>query len=551
MIVRRAGKSGRQRLNRAGEAGADSVRSVEAVVVLIAVATVVAAFAKRLRVPAPSLLVVAGLAVGLLPGAPAVHVPPAVVSLVVLPPLLYAASEELSWRDLRAVWRPVAVLAVGLVLASAAAVAAVAGAAASLSASMAFVLGAVLASTDPVAVSALARRLSLPARVQTLVQAESLFNDGTSLVLFQIAVSLAVGGTAGMGAAGTVLHGAGEFAVLAGGGAAAGAVVAAGVIVVRRRITDPVLETVTALITPYLAYLLGQALHVSGVTAVIVAGLVIGARRSQITTAQTRLQLHSVYQTVIFGLESVVFALIGLELPTLVRELGRTGGWPLAALAVTGALIATRVAWVFPVLAFSQWRHSKRRPSWPVPAVVTWAGTRGVVPLAAVLSIPLTTASGAALPQRDLVLVLAAAAIVISLIVQGFTLEPLARLAGFGPASAASPGHEETVARLRLAEAGLARLEELADDGAAPDEVIDRLRTSLQSRIGTTRARLAHDRGGNPGALTERELRGDLIAAENAELSRLYDAGTISAATRQRLQRSLDLETTRLAEGRQ
>jgi monovalent cation/hydrogen antiporter len=519
------------------------VRSVEAVVLLVALATVVAAFAGRLRVPAPSLLVAVGVAVGLLPGAPAVHVPPAVVSLVVLPPLLYAASEELSWRDLRAVWRPVAVLAVGLVLASAAAVAAVAGAVASLSVSMAFVLGSVLASTDPVAVSALGRRLSLPARVQTLVQAESLFNDGTSLVLFQIAVSFAVGGAAGTTGAAALLHGAVEFAVLAGGGAAAGAAVAAGVIVVRRRITDPVLETVTALITPYVAYLLGQTLHVSGVTAVIVAGLALGAWRTKITTAQTRLQLHSVYQTVIFLLESVVFALIGLELPTLVRELGSAGRWPLAALAVTGTLIATRVAWVFPVWAAYQWRRGKRRPSWPVPAVVSWAGTRGVVPLAAALSIPLTTASGAVLPQRDLVLVLAAAAIVISLIVQGFTLEPLARLAGFGPAA------EETIARLRLAEAGLARLDELAEAGAAPDEVIDRLRTGLQARIGTTRARLDEKPDAAGTALTERELRGDLIAAENAELSRLYGAGTISAATRRRLQQSLDLEIARLTDG--
>jgi CPA1 family monovalent cation:H+ antiporter len=525
------------------------VRTVEIVVLLVAVATVVAAFAKRLRVPAPSLLVAAGLAVGLAPGAPMVHVPPAVVSLVVLPPLLYAASEELAWRDLRAVWRPVAVLALGLVLASAVAVAAVAGAVASLSASMAFVLGAVLASTDPVAVSALGRRLALPARVQALVQAESLFNDGTSLVLFQIAVSLAVGGTA-MAATGTLLHGAGEFAVLAGGGAAAGAVVAAGVIVVRRRITDPVLETVAALITPYAAYLLGETLGVSGVTAVIVAGLAIGAQRSKITTAQTRLQLHSVYQTVIFVLESVVFALIGLELPTLVRELGRSGRWPLAALAVTATLIATRVAWVFPVVAISGWRRGKRRPSWPVPAVVSWAGTRGVVPLAAALSIPLTAAGGGVLPQRDLVLVLAAATIVISLIVQGFTLEPLARLAGFGPA-VAGPGHEETVARLRMAEAGLARLEELAEDDAAPDEMIDRLRASLQARIGTSRARMDHSPDAAGTALTERELRGDLITAESAELSRLYQAGTISVATRLRLQRNLDLETARLTDGHQ
>ncbi len=173
-----------------------------------------------------------------------------------------------------------------------------------------------------------------------------------------------------------------------------------------------------------------------------------------------------------------------------------------------------------------------------------------MVPLAAAPSIPLTTASGAALPQRDLVLVLAAAVIVVSLIVQGFTLEPLARFAGFGQATAADPLHEEIIARLRLAEAGLARLDELADSSAAPDAVIDRLRTGLQTRIGNTRARLDQGPDTEPRALTERELLGDLIAAENAELSRLFEAGTISAATRRRLQRSLDLEVTRLTEGR-
>jgi CPA1 family monovalent cation:H+ antiporter len=167
------------------------------------------------------------------------------------------------------------------------------------------------------------------------------------------------------------------------------------------------------------------------------------------------------------------------------------------------------------------------------------------------LSIPLTTASGAALPQRDLVLVLAAAAIVASLIVRGFTLEPLARFAGFGKATAADPLHEETLARLRLAEAGLARLDELAEAGAAPDAVIDRLRTGLQARIGNTRARMNRDPDAERGALTKRELRGDLIAAENAELSRLFEAGTISAATRRQLQRNLDLEITRLTEGQQ
>ena len=523
------------------------MRSVETVLFLVVLGTVVAAFAGRLRVPAPSLLVIAGLVAGLLPGVPAVRVAPDVVSLVVLPPLLYAASEELPWRDLRLVWRPVTVLAVGLVLASAAAVAAVTWAVAAVPASMAFVLGAVLASTDPVAVSALGRRLSLPPKVQALVQAESLFNDATSLVLFQIAVSIAVAGTAARSSAAvTLLHGAGQFAALAAGGAAAGGIVAAGVIAVRWRVTDPVLETVLALITPYAAYVLGVTLHVSPVLAVIVAGLVIGARRARITTAQTRLQLHSVYQTVIFLLESVVFSLIGLQLPALIRDLSHSEAWPAEALAVAGTLIATRMLWVFPLSAVQQRRSGTRRPSWAVPAVVSWAGTRGVVPLAAALSIPLTSASGAPLPERDLILVLATTVIVVSLIVQGLTLEPLARYAGI--AQPATARHEETIARLRLAEAALARLDELAGSEAAPDAVIDRARASLQARIGHTRTRIDGTPAPEPGGLTERELRRDLIGAENAELARLYEDGTITAATRQRLQHGLDLEATRLSD---
>ena len=523
------------------------MRGIETILFLVVLGTVVAAFAGRLRVPAPSLLVIAGLVVGLLPGVPAVHVSPDVVSLVVLPPLLYAASEELPWRDLRAVWRPVAVLAVGLVLASAAAVAATAWAVAAVPASMAFVLGAVLASTDPVAVSALGRRLSLPPKVQALVQAESLFNDATSLVLFQIAVSFAVAGSAGRpGFGGVLVHGAGQFAVLAAGGAATGAVIAAGVIGLRRRVTDPVLETVIALITPYAAYVLGQVLHVSPVMTVIVTGLIIGVRRERITTAQTRLQLHSVYQTVIFLLESVVFSLIGLQLPALIRDLSHAEAWPAEALAVAGTLIVTRIVWVFPLSAVIQRRGGTGRPSLAVPAVVSWAGTRGVVPLAAALSIPLTAASGAPLPRRDLILVLATAVIVISLIVQGLTLEPLVRLAGIARPDSAV--HEETVARLRLAEAALARLDELAAGQCAADEVIDRARAGLQARIGHARARIDGHRPPEPDGLTDRQLRRDLNAAENAELARLYDDGTIGQATRQLLQRSLDLEAARLGD---
>ena len=523
------------------------MRAVETVVFLVALATVVAAFAHRLSVPAPSLLVVVGLGVGMLPGAPSIHVPPEVISLVVLPPLLYAASEELAWRDLRVVWRPVAVLAVGLVMASAAAVAAVAGTVASLSVSMAFVLGAVLASTDPVAVSALGRRLSLPARVQALVQAESLFNDGTSLVLFQVAVSVAVGNTVATAAPHLLFHGVAQFAAIAGGGVLAGAAVAVAAVVVRRRIADPVLETVAALITPYAAFLLAEAFHASGVTAVIVAGLAVGRWRPKITTARTRLQVHAVYQTLIFVLESVVFSLIGLQLPTLIRALSSIRQWLLPALAVTATLILIRVACIFAAWAAARWRR-RTQSGWATPAVISWAGTRGVVPLAAALSIPLTTANGEALPQRDLVLVIAAASIVCSLVAQGFTLEPLARVAGFGQIGASARRHEETIARVRLAEAALARLDELSDSDAVSDAVAETARASLQTRIGSGHGAISDGPDSGSGKLTERELRRDLIAAEMAELGRMFDDGTIGTAARQGLQRSLDLELARLTD---
>jgi monovalent cation/hydrogen antiporter len=512
------------------------VRSVEIVLGLVALATVVAVSARRLRVPAPSLLVLAGLIAGTPSWMPEVRVPPEVVSLVVLPPLLYTAGEELSWRALRQVWRSVSLLAVGLVLASAAAVGAVVVAVTPLPIAMAFLLGTVLAATDPVAVTALGRRLSLPPRVQTLVQAESLFNDATSLLLFRVAVSVAVaGGAITWGATG------GEFLLLGGGGVAAGVLVAGGVAIIRRRTEDPVLETVIALVTPYSAYVLAEGVHASGVTAVVTAAVILGRQAPALTTANIRLQLTAVWGTVVFLLESVVFALIGLQLPTLIRELtGHRQPWLLPALLVAATLIATRVLWVFPLSALAQLRGGSR-PSWQVPAVISWAGARGVVPLAATLSIPLTDSSGASLAGRDLVVVLATAVIVISLVVQGFTLAPLVRRAGVAVHPSAEQA-EYVRARLCTAQAALARLEDLERAEAAPHLVLERLRGTLVDRV--ERAELRMNGDGEIGSVSAdyRRLRRDLIAAETEELHRLHDTGEISEATRRSVQRLLDLE---------
>ncbi|MGH3684062.1 MAG: Na+/H+ antiporter [Pseudonocardiaceae bacterium] len=514
---------------------------IQAILFFVVLATVVATFARRLRVPAPSLLVVAGVVVGLLPGVPAIVATPDLVSVVILPPLLFAAGEELSWRDLRAVWRPVTALALGLVLVSAAAVGALAAALTPLPVGMAFVLGAVLASTDPVAVTALGRRLSLPPRVQALVQAESLFNDATSLLLFRVALSLAI-------ASGAVSWGhlGAEFAVLAGGGVAVGVVIAGGAFLIRRHTEDPVLETVVALVTSYGAYVLAESIHASGVTAVVVASVILGTQATRLTTARIRLQLSAVFQTIIFLLESVVFGLIGLQLPALLQgQAAVDARWPLQALAIAATLLAVRVAWVFPLAVFplaTIRRHGTERVSWRVPAVVSWAGARGVVPLAAALSIPLTSSDGTALPGRDLTLLLTTAVIVATLVVQGFSLAPLVRRAGIAR-TAGDVTQEYTAARLQLARTGLSHLEHLTETAAAPRFVLDALRTSWQDRIERLQA---HDTAATP--LMDRQLRRELLDVESAELDRLYHDGTISDATRRRIQRSLDLEHTGLGE---
>jgi monovalent cation/hydrogen antiporter len=517
------------------------VRSVEIVLLLVVLATVVAASAHRLRIPAPSLLVLAGLLVALIPGVPAVQVAPDVVSLVVLPPLLYAAGQDLPLRELRPVWRSVAVLALGLVVASAAAVGFVAVRIGGLTTTMAVVLGTILASTDPVAVTALGRRLPLPVRLRTLIQAESLFNDATSLVLFRVAVTLAVaGGAVPWGRAGL------QFLFVAGGGAAVGTAVAGGVVLIRRRTEDPVVETVIALVTPYAAYVLAESFRLSGVTAVVVASVLLAGQHTALTNAPIRIQVRAVYDTITFLLEGVVFSLIGLQLPGLVRAVDGDP-WRTAwhALAITATLLAVRAIWVFPLSIALQLRRGGR-PSWPVPAVVSWAGARGVIPLAAALSIPLVTRAGVALPDRDVVLLITTAVITITLVVQGLTLGPLVRWSGV----AVPPEHgraELAGAQQAMSRAALEYLDTVDRERVAPAELVARLRQV----VGTRNQEPGGDADGGAdhgaAALLHR-LHREVIAVQAAELTRLYQDGSISASTRRRLQRRLDLEETSLGD---
>jgi monovalent cation/hydrogen antiporter len=241
-----------------------------------------------------------------------------------------------------------------------------------------------------------------------------------------------------------------------------------------------------------------------------------------------------------------VFGVIGLQLPALLRGLtGLDPRWPLQALLIAVTLMVVRVAWVFPLAAIRRRRQDGERLSWRVPAVVSWAGTRGVVPLAAALSLPLTTSNGTALPERDVVLLLTIAVIVITLVVQGFTLAPLVRRAGIALAED-DVRDEHTAARLQLAHTALSHLDLLTETQTAPEFVTEALRASWRDRI----KRIQEHRD---SAATEAsiycQLRRDLLDVENAELDRLYHDGAISDATRRQIQRSLDLEHARLGEG--
>jgi CPA1 family monovalent cation:H+ antiporter len=381
------------------------------------------------------------------------------------------------------------------------------------------------------------------------VQGESLLNDATSLVLFRVAISLATAG-----AAVSLLGASWQFVRLGVGGALIGLSCAFLVGRLRRRIDDPVIETVTALVVPYAVYVAAEALGTSGVTAVVLAGLHLGERErgTDLSSGPTRLQIANVYAVVQFLQESVIFAVIGLELPADVRRLhGADQHFVVGALAIVAVVLAVRMLWVYPAAYRPHWlRRSSRGelPTWSVPTVIIWAGTRGVVPLAAALSIPLTV-DGEPFPHRDLILVLTTSCILVTLVVQGLSLEPLVRRLGVTDDLAAR-ARDDALARHAATKAALARLDELVDLEAAPEVVATRLRTELQLQLDRTQSALNTPESVAPNGTREdatyRAIRRDLLSAEAAELQRLRVQGVISEAARRQVQRSLDIRETGL-----
>jgi Na+/H+ antiporter len=515
-------------------------------ILLVLGALVVTAVSRRLRLPAPLTLVVVGLAVSAIPGVPNYELDPNLVLYGILPPLLYSAALDSSAIQIRADIRPIALLAVGLVLFSIGCVGMVAWwLVPGLPLPAALALAAVVAPPDAVAAVSIGRRLGLPRRVMTMLAAESLFNDATALTALRVAVAAA----AGTGF--SLWSGLGGFVLTGIGGTALGAVLGWVMHQVRLRLGEPKLESALGLVVPFAAYALAEQLHSSGVLAVVVTGLYLGHHAPQAGYA-TRLLDQAVWQAVDTVLEAFVFALIGLQLPAVVRGVGALGPLLVAAVAVIATVVVARVVWVFPAaylprVLFPRVGARDPVPSWRIPAVISWAGMRGVVTLAAAAAIPRVTDSGVPFPGRPQIIFLAFCVTVATLLLHGLTLPWMIRRLGVQGRESHLDALAEADAIHAATQAALERLD-AASEGA-PASVTTRLRKLAEHRSHSVWERLGRPETelGEPPSVIYRRLRLDMLAAERETLVSLRDAGRIDDEVLSRTLHELDLEEAMLS----
>jgi monovalent cation/hydrogen antiporter len=514
-------------------------------VLLVGLAVLLIA-APAFRIPYPIFLVLGGLALGFVPGVPTIALPPEVVLVAVLPPLLYLSAFFTSIRDLRANAQAIGVLAVGLVIATTVTVAVVAHAAIDgLPWSSAFVLGAVVAPTDPIASTSIMRRLGVSRRLVSIVESESLVNDGTALVLYRVAVVAAVSGTF------SVWDASWRFAWSVVGGIGIGLLVGFLTAEVRRRLDNPPLEVTIGLMTGYLAFIPANAASASGVLAVVAAGVYLGFRTPELTSVQTRLQGYAVWEILVFVLNALVFALVGLQLSHILDTLTERTAGELTryALLITATVIFTRVLWVpffthLPRWLWGSTRHAAKPFSHSF--LISWSGLRGAVSLAAALAIPLSTDAGRGFPDRDLIIFLTFCVILGTLVLQGLSLPMLIRMLRIEPDHGEE--REDAKARIRAAEAALARLEELEAEDWVRGDTAERLRGLYGFRRNRFASRFDEE---SDGALEEQSqayqrLRRELLDAERATVTQLGRDGVISGDVVNRVRRDLDLEDARL-----
>jgi Na+/H+ antiporter len=523
------------------------VTDIALVVVLLFAVALLAVASRRIGIPYPILMVVAGLGLGLIPGLPRLELEPDLVFLFFLPPILFSAAFFTSIREFRTNIRPISLLAIGLVLATIGVVALVVhGVAPEIGWAAAFALGAIVSPTDAIAATAIAQRLGIPRRLVTIIEGESLVNDATALVAYRLAVVAVVTGSFSLNAA--IL----SFFYVALAGIAVGVVVGVAVSSVIGRLHDPPVEVTISLLAPFAAYLPAELIGASGVLATVTAGLIVGWHAPRVLTSDTRVLGSAVWQMVIFLLNGLAFILIGLQLPSIVERLAGPAAQQVPAItaAVIITVIAVRLIWVFPATYLPRLLVpglAKRDPAPPARAIVVlgWTGMRGVLSLGAALALPRVTDAGAPFPGRDLILFVAFAVILATLVGQGLTLPWVIRHSGVGDDG--SVGHEELHARQAANDAALDRLAALTTEVPGHLELIDDLRRRYDHQT----EHLVHDHEEGQveptqEAIEHEAIRRAVLDAQRIAVIDLRDRGVIGDEALRRVERDLDLEELRV-----
>lgn len=537
---------------------ASNIDSIEIIFLLLLLFVVAfGTLAKRLGVPYPIILVLGGLALSFFPGIPRVTLNPDLVFLVILPPLLYGAAWVTSWRDFSYNLVSIFLLAFGLVAFT---VIAITEAGQWLLPGfdwrVGLVLGAIVAPTDAIAATSIARRLGLPRRMVDILEGESLLNDATALLALEFGLGLLVGGRVPTFTAGFL-----RLCYLTMVGIAVGLVIGAVVHLIEHHLDDGPTEIALSILTPYTAYLAADFIHASGVLAVVTCGLYLTRQSSHFFSATVRLQAGAVWDSLTFILNGLVFVLIGLQLPNVLDNLRGYNRHTLilCGLAFSVLLILLRLIWMFPGAYLANLVRTRvLHQNEPLPParqmfVMGWTGMRGVVSLAAAIALPQTLANGSPFAQRQMIVFLAFSVILVTLVLQGLTLPPLIRALGVAGTSSSQP--EEREARREILQAALDHLEQFrssadSDSAEAYDDLAQHYRRCLATLA--VDGDVNHTDGGNPNFYKHFiELSRELLRVERETAIHMRNQGRIGDELLRKIERELDLVEVRLAEGKQ
>ena len=513
---------------------------VQIVVFLLLCSVVLGWLARRAGLPYPIALVVGGGVLSFVPGLPQLDIDPQFLLVLVLPPILYQAALLTSWRDFKANLRSIGLLAIGLVVVTTLAVgAALKFLIPDIPWAAAFVFGAIVSPPDAVAATAILSRLNMPRRIVTVLEGESLVNDASGLVLYKIAVTAVLTGSF------SVMGASAEFAMISLGGIVIGVALGLAFIGLHRLIGDAFTEVLLSLSVPYAVYVAAESVHCSGVLAVVAAGMLRARFTPAVVSAEMRILARSVWNILVFMLNSLIFILIGMALSGVMGRLAGHSAWQLAADAfwVTLVAVLVRFAWVYPATLVPRLLSGRLRAAEPAPQrgevfIMSWCGMRGIVSLAAALALPLHIASGEPFPHRDLLIFFTFVVIAVTLVLQGLTLTSLIRWLKLGT----DPGaHEEHMrARIALGKAALAAIDGAAASERMPRDLVARVRAEFTDRIGA-----ATPHGENSIFSFGRDLRLAAVRAERQELIRIWRAGDISDNILHHLEEELDYEEQR------